>query len=285
MMRILISGGSGYVGSFLTKELLKQGHEIGIITQSQQEISNVKTFAYNGNIEELKQTFNEFSPQKVIHLAADVSKQTSSESIDRMLSANIILPAYLLQLSEEFNVEKFINISTFSTSVDGTTYSPQTYYAATKKATEDLVAYYSLRTKLDIITLCFYDIYGPNQPHARFLNAVISSIRNEQELHISPGEQEICFLNIHDAVDAMIFALNMNVEKNTINTYCVHGTEVFQLKNIPKILADTLNIACPNIIHDMPYRDVEIMKFSPPHPLLKGWKAKTQLKTEINNII
>lgn len=284
-MRILISGGTGYVGSFLCRELLRQGHKIAVITQNPDKIANVTAYGYSGNIQDLKQIFEEWSPTRVIHLAADVSKIINSENLDKMLTANIILPAHLLQLSKEYSVQRFVNISTFSTSVDGKTYSPQTFYAATKKATEDLIAFYSLRTNLSVITLCFYDIYGPNQPHARFLNDVIASIRENKELNMSPGEQEICFLNVHDAVGSMIHALHLPLEPHQIHTYCVHGTEVFQIKTVPQKVADILNLKVPTTIHDLPYREVEIMKFAPPHPLLKDWKAKISFAEGIKEIM
>ncbi len=279
-MKILISGGAGYVGSFLTKELLAQGHEVGVITQTPQQDSEIQYFTYAGDIQGLKDTFESFNPDRVIHLAADVSKSISSDTIDKMLNANIILPAHLLQLSEEYEVERLINISTFSTSIDGESYSPQTYYAATKKSAEDLATYYDMRTNLDIITLCFYDIYGANQPHARFLNSVINSVREQKDLIMSPGDQEICFLNVDDAVDAMIYALDFKPQNNS-HIYCVHGSEVFKLKEVPHVVAEALGVPCPEIKHSMPYRDVEIMKFAPPHPLLEGWVAKTTLETEI----
>lgn len=284
-MRILISGGTGYVGSFLCHKLVESGYEIAVLTQQTKHLENTKTCTYSGNIAELKVIFEEWQPTHIIHLAADVSKSVKSENLDKMLAANIILPAYLLQLAEEYSIQKFINISTFSTSVDGNTYSPQTYYAATKKATEDLVAFYSLRTNLSVITLCFYDIYGPNQHHARFLNDVITAIKSKKELNMSPGEQEICFLNVHDAVNSMIHALNLTLESNQIHTYCVYGTEVFQLKTVPQRVADVLGLECPIIAHSFPYRKVEIIKFAPPYPLLKDWNAKISFAKGIKEIM
>ncbi len=284
-MRILISGGTGYVGRFLCRELLAQGHDIAVITQKPETLDNIPTYTYSGKIQELKKVFDEWSPTHVIHLAADVSKVINSDTIDKMLAANIVLPAHLLQISEEFSVQRFINISTFSTSIDGITYSPQTFYASTKKAAEDLAAFYSLRTDLSVITLCFYDIYGPNQPHARFLNDVITAVKENKELNMSPGEQEICFLNIHDAIDAMIYALTLEIDPHKVNTYCVYGNEIFQLKTVPQEVARILNFDLPKIVHSFPYRKVEIMKFSPPHPLLKGWSAKTSFSQGINEIM
>ncbi len=60
---------------------------------------------------------------------------------------------------------------------------------------------------------------------------------------------------------------------------------VFRLKDIPKIVADILGVNPINVIHDKEYRKVEIMKFSPAHPLLTGWNAKTTLKEKLPTLI
>lgn len=286
-MKILVSGGTGYIGTFLCSRLLQEGHQIALISRSDKCLLDVHVYAYSGDIQELKAIFHSWKPDIVVHLAADISKKTTSENISNMIAVNIAFPAYLLQLSLEYNISSFINISTFSTSIDGKDYNPQTFYAATKKATEDLVAYYSLRTNLDVCTLCFYDVYGPNQPHARFLNECLDAVDKGRPLHMSPGEQEICFLYVEDAVDAIIHAIESKNLRTfqEIYTYTVMGKEVFQLKEIPVKIAQILKKPCPTIIHDMPYRDPEIMQVMPRYPLLSGWTAKVLLEEGILKIM
>lgn len=286
-MKILVSGGTGYIGTFLCSRLLEEGHELALISRSDKSSLDTYVYAYSDDIQELKKIFHSWKPDIIVHLAADISKKTTSENISNMIAVNITFPAYLLQLSLEYNVSSFINISTFSTSIDGKNYNPQTFYAATKKATEDLAAYYSLRTNLDVCTLCFYDVYGPNQPHARFLNACLDAINNGVSLHMSPGEQEICFLYVEDAVDAIIHAIkskNLRTFRE-IYTYTVMGNEIFQLKEVPIKVAQILKKPCPKIIHDMSYREPEIMHVMPCYPLLSGWTAKVLLEEGISKIM
>ncbi|MGL5955653.1 MAG: NAD-dependent epimerase/dehydratase family protein [Brevinema sp.] len=282
-MRILVSGGTGYVGSFLCPELQKQGYEVAVI--SRKNNSKYPTCIYNGDIKTLQSFFDQWKPDMVIHLAADTSKQTTSATLDTILSANIILPAHLLQVSSEHNVKTFLNISTFSTSVNGKDYYPQTYYAATKKAIEDLVTFYSYHTNMDVYTLGFYDIYGINQPHARFLNSCIEKIKKGETFHMSPGEQEICFLYVKDAIDAMIFSLTAEREAHQVHIYMVMGSEILQLKQVPHICAEALGLGQVDIIHDMPYRATEIMKVLPPAPKLPHWIPKYTLKKGLQDML
>lgn len=274
-MRVLVSGGSGYVGSYLCPLLCNKGHEVAVIDRKGSSLHEV--CPYDGDIATLVGFFEKWKPEAIIHLAADISKTISCGTLDNMLAANIVFPSHLLQASAEFGVKTFINISTFSTSINGIDYNPQTFYAATKKAAEDLAAYYAFHTSLDVCTLGFYDLYGAHQPYARFLNACLEAVRSGNEFHMSPGEQELCFLYVKDAADAIAYALMAERSRNQVHTYMVMGPEVFRLKEVPHECAKALGKPSPKVIHDVPYRAVEIMKVAPPAPKLPGWAPRYTL--------
>ena len=285
-MRILVTGGTGYVGSNLVERLLNESHKVIVVSRSNANNSITPIVTYSGQIEELQVAFEDFSPDAVIHLAANVEKKVEQGNIDNLLAANIILPAHLLQLAKDFHVKNFINISTYSTSTNGKDYSPQTFYAGTKKAAEDLCSYYALREGLNIATLCLYDIYGPKHPHAKFLTACEKAIRNSSLLRMSPGEQEICFLYIKDAVDGIIHTLDL-LNRNKIQgheIYSLFGREVFQLKDIPQLLVSILGLDEVKLEHSLPYRSWEIMKVAQQYPLPPNWEPKTNFKDGVISI-
>ncbi len=283
-MRILISGGTGYVGNHLIPALQKGGHKVATLTRNVNKPTSCDKFIYEGKIEDIENAFTEFMPDHIVHLAADLTKSVCSKTIDSLLNTNIKLLAYLLEVSKQNKISRFINISTYSTSVDGSSYSPQTFYAATKKAGEDLCEYYSFHDHLDIISLCLYDVYGPNQPHARFLNSLIASIKDQKPFSMSKGEQEICLIYIDDVVEGIMHALSNKVRINKHEKYSLYGHEVFQLKEVPALLASHLNLPPIKVVHEKPYRAAEIMSFSPLHPLLSGWMATCNLQTSIRSL-
>lgn len=105
---------------------------------------------------------------------------------------------------------------------------------------------------------------------------------------MSLGEQEICFINVDDAVDAILYSLETEVvwADPDNNIYTVHGDDVFILRDVPKIVADVLEVEMPEVRHVLPYRPREIMRFQPPYPRVPAWKPKISFRegvAAINN--
>lgn len=286
-MRILVSGGTGYVGAALVQRLIKRGDDVAVLSRHANENADqVSRVLYTG-LDDLAKFCAAWQPEAVVHLAANLRKDIEFTSVDALAVANVILPLHLASAANGSGARKFVNISTFSTSFDGRTYSPQTLYAATKKACEDLLTYYHQSEELKVCTLCFYDVYGPKQPHDRFLNSLIKSVVHGSTFSMSPGEQEICFLHLDDAVDSIIHALETPdcFADPSQNTYSVFGPNVYRLGELPQEISRILSKPYVDVVHDKPYRKNEIMKFAPIHPLLPGWTPKVAFNDAINAII
>jgi UDP-glucuronate 4-epimerase len=282
-MRFLVSGGMGYVGSRLVERLDAEGHLVAIIAQSgvSYKPSKHEVFEYSGEIKPLLAFMNAWKPEMVIHMAADVTKDLTISSIDSLLSANVVFGAHLALAAEETNVRRMINISTYSISTDGKSYMPQTFYA-----NEDILTYFHQNSRISICTLSFYDIYGPNQPHTRFLNSLIEAIKKGSVFEMTKGEQDICFLHVDDAVDAIVscYKNEQLFSKDRNQRYSVFGNEVFKLKDIPNMIARSLGLGEAKVSWTKPYRKNEIMSFVPFSPLLPGWRAKRTLVDSIQQL-
>ena len=285
-MRVLISGGTGYVGSHLLPLLEESGHAVAILVRKSTPVAHPKTAIIHSDISSLAAFCVDWRPDAVVHLAADVTKGAEISQIDGLAAANIVLPLHMAAAANASGAKWFINVTTFSTSSDTMDYHPQTLYAATKRACEDLLTYYHQSEAIKICNLVFYDVYGPRQPHARFLNDVISAVMDGTSLSMSKGEQDICFLHVLDAVNAILYCLRERDSLSALsnNTFCVCGPEVFRLRTVPERVAKILNRPYPAVQYDRPYRKNEIMRFSPRHELLSGWKPHFDFEAGIKSI-
>lgn len=284
-MNVFIAGATGYVGGALQRALVAAGHQVygcgrpsrtGSVDIS--DYSNFKKHVGTVDLNNLGEKFLELQITQLINLAASVRKDDSGEALQELLKANVELTAMLARAASTTNFTKLVQISTYSTSVDGSTYTPQTLYAASKKAAEDLAIYFSYVRGLDLKILNFYDIYGPQQPHVRLINALGDALISSKNIEISEGTQEFCPLYVGDAVNAIVHAMSLEGQPGTAHGHwSVYGPEVFLVRDVPNLIAKSLGLtwAQNQVSLTKPVREFEITKFIPRQTSLPGWQAVT----------
>lgn len=185
-MRILITGGAGFIGSHLAEFFLGRGHELTVLDDFNDfydpaiKRSNLGACFSHVRVEEadirdadsVRRVMGAFRPEAVFHLAARAGVRPSIQQPELYLDTNIKGTFHLLQAARDAGVERFIFAS--SSSVYGTipsapfredmclnqTISP---YAATKLAGEQLCSNYSHLYGMRCISLRFFTVYGPRQ--------------------------------------------------------------------------------------------------------------------------
>lgn len=186
-MKILVTGGAGFIGSHVTKKLLERGDQVVCVDEFNDYYSpkikelNVAPFLENENyklyrgtivdFEFLKTVFEKEKPNRVIHLAARAGVRPSIENPFVYEETNVRGTLNLLELASKNNVENFVLTS--SSSVYGSTPKipflesdpvdrPISPYAATKKATELLGHTYHHVYGLNVNVVRPFTVYGPS---------------------------------------------------------------------------------------------------------------------------
>src|SRR5215472_15380640 len=185
-MRILVTGGAGFIGSHLVEKLLAAGHEVAILDDfndfydPQIKHANTAVFAkdvavHHADLRDNASVRNVFRGGKfdaVAHLAARAGVRPSIQHPQLYYDTNVLGTLYLLDAARTSGVERFIFASsssvyggtkTISFSEDQRLTQTLSPYGATKIAGEFLCSTYSHLYRLRVVALRYFTVYGPRQ--------------------------------------------------------------------------------------------------------------------------
>jgi UDP-glucose 4-epimerase len=225
-MKILLTGGAGFIGSHIADACLKAGHEVAIVDDlSSGSLANVPTGArfYEVDIRSpaLADVFELEQPDVVNHQAARANVRESFELPILYADTNILGSLNLLECCKRYSVRKVIYAST-----GGATYGEAQYlpvredhpinpldpYGASKHHVEHYLFLYRANFGISYTTLRYPNVYGERQnPHgeagvvAIFANRMING---DALLVNGTGEQQRDFVHVSDVARASVLALD-----------------------------------------------------------------------------
>lgn len=272
-MKLLITGGAGFIGSALIRE---------IIRSTNYEVVNVDCLTYAGNLKalepasssgryklekvdirdrsEIDRVFREHEPDLVIHLAAESHVDRSIDQPDPFVDTNIIGTFILLEASrayfknlkgEQRNVFRFHHVSTDEVFGDLTAdgvpfqedspYAPSSPYAASKAASDHLVRAWSRTYGLPVVISNSSNNYGPFQYPEKLVPRLITNALAGKELPIyGSGAQVRDWLYVEDHARAL---LKVALHGKNGDTYNIGGRSEFSNIEVARMICDQLDEA------------------------------------------
>lgn len=302
--RLLITGATGFTGTYLIKALTKNpAYDVSIIIRETSDISNIKDTLNKIKIHTIDSSFDDIyqiipkaKPDIVIHLAATYPRTESKKDIEQMLNSNIIFGAKLLNGMAHNNVNSFLNTGTPMEYLNGPPeYNPASFYSASKRALQDLLEYYIKAHDFKTITLLPYNTYGPGDRRNNLFSLLKNCLLNKIEIKLTAGEQFMDLLYIEDLVEAYIKTLDYLLKKKSLEheKIFIGSGKAVTLKGIVHLYKKISGQNMPVIFGGIPYRKRECMfaqgniaeaqkklKWKPKHSLIEGIK-KTLKKEKI----
>src|ERR687893_1653621 len=178
-MRVLLTGGAGFIGSHVADHLLARGHEVAVVDDlSSGKRENVPEGAifYERDVRDgCAEVFEEFIPEALCHQAAQMDVRRSVREPDFDADVNVIGTIRLLENCVRYNVAGVIFASTegavygeqseFPAPEDHPQY-PISPYGVSKLAGERYLYFYRVQYGLSDVALRYANVYGPRQdPH------------------------------------------------------------------------------------------------------------------------
>jgi UDP-glucuronate decarboxylase len=232
-MRVLVTGGSGFIGSFVSERFHQGGHDVSNIDNlSTGDHANLnhtpKLYCLNVEDPGCEEVFRNGQFDVVIHLAAQVDIRKSMEQPVTDVQSNIVGLVNMLQLSAAYKVKKFIFASSAAVYGDQDIVplketlqaQPQSIYGFNKLIGEHYCQKWSELYGLDTLCIRFSNVYGPRQGHKG--EGGVVSIFHEAALQGRPlivygdGQQTRDFIYVTDIAEC-IYKASANPLKGVCN--------------------------------------------------------------------
>ena len=254
-MKALVTGGAGFIGTHLVRELLNRGIEVVCVdnfTLGNREnvdcfLENPNYKFYNLNIEETEKFCETLKDERidiVYHLAAnsDIQKGGRMPSVD--FNDTFMTTYSTLEFMRKNEIKKLFFASTSAIYGDKKELltetlgglSPISYYGGAKYASEGFISSYTFMNDLNTVIFRFPNVIGPNLTHGVIYDFVRKLQNNPNELEIlGDGHQTKPYLYVLDLVDAILqFTLDKEMKQGVeiYNAGVETATSVTTIANI-----------------------------------------------------
>jgi len=304
-MKILITGGMGFVGSHLCEELLKENHKLVIITKSNIKRNNISHILKKVKIEKIDITnfpklgncIEKHRPQIIIHLAGETSHSKSFEEPLYNVESNTKSTLFILEKIRKMNLKcKFILGSTFIVVGrpnrlpvnEQTSCNPTTIYGANRLASEYYCKIYHQVYGLDTLIFRITNSFGPREQTVPYKNAInyliYQAVKGKEITIFSKGKFFRDLIYISDVVSGIITIMKKG---KSGNLYWISSYKKTWFHQLGKWLEELTNTKVKYV--DMPSytKKVDVGNFVVDSSKLKslGWKPKTLIKEGIEKTL
>ena len=231
---VLVTGGAGFIGSYVVPQLLERGHHVRILdNMSRGDRARVADWGATGRVEVIEQDVRYggavhqamMGCDQVIHLAA-VSINKSEADPFESVDINIVGSNNVFKAAADHGVRRVVFASSASVygeperlpmSEDGPV-RPLTPYCIAKHTGEQLLDYYARRSSLTWIALRFFNVYGPGQKPTAYYTSVINHFvqrlrAGEPPVIDGEGEQSMDFVHVRDIARAVVMSLDVDASR------------------------------------------------------------------------
>lgn len=296
-VRVLVTGANGFVGSHLTRRLIKENADIFVFARDNNKIKDIsnKITSYNIDItkfHDVKEIVAKIQPEKIYHLAAFNDVRRLPSLMDKLIQVNVQGTVNLLNALDD-RYDCFVNTGTCEEYGNGAAPfveeqlpMPVSPYSASKVAATMICHMYNKTLGRPIVNIRPFLTYGPNQDATMLIPQVITSCLSKKTFKMTKGEQTRDFNYVEDVVDAYIKAsTTKSAIGEVINIGSGKESKIIDVvEKIVKMMKNPIEIK----VGALPCRPGEVMHFYSNNTKAKkilGWHPKIDLDEGLRRTI
>lgn len=280
-MKILVTGGCGFIGKALVKELLLKGNEVDVIDNLYigREATNVDGANFLGGDIRAMENIPNKNYDLIYHLAAYSRVLSSYEHNDLTFSVNVMGTKNVLEYARKNKCKViFASSSSIHHSI-----SP---YASSKAMGEELCNFYRVGYDVPVTIVRLYNVYGPGELVDSHMAAVIGKwrkqVRNGKPITINNnGLDKKAFTHIDDVVDGLIRLID--TDQYNFNGWEMGNTTTYSINEVYEMFVEKFGAIETIDTHyrlggwpDGSRKNNDVQRL--------GWYPKDRLKEYINSL-
>ena len=259
MTTCLVTGGNGFIGTYLIKELSDRGYDVIVYGQFARKNPLFESLIQNRS--NIKSIIGDITDHKsinlacknvdtIFHLAATVENDPH-----KTLSINVQGTLNILEVAKQQNIRKVIFTSSSSVYFPAKYFpideehptSPNSYYAISKIVGELYCKYYNEKYNIDTTIFRLASVYGKRMEISypeKSISIFFKAINKDETITIyGNGDQYRDYVYVDDVVEAFINAMNINLSENIINIGCGEKISIMDLaQTLIKISGKTIHL-------------------------------------------
>ena len=243
---ILITGASGFVGSHLLDDCLKNNFIVhAIFRHSKKNVSFAKKYKkqifpiFYNNIYEIKNKLTNCKIDYVIHCATHYIKKHDHNDIENIIKSNVLFSTILLDAVVNIKIKKFINLGTVWQHFNDTKNLAFNLYAATKQSFECIFNYYKNQyTKIKFYNILLTDTFGTNDKRKKLIPILLKNFnkKNPDKINI-PKNLSMNLVDVNEVTKCLNILLK---SKSESNNYVIKSNQDVKLFDLINFLNDNL---------------------------------------------
>lgn len=297
MNKILVTGGTGFVGARVVRQLVEQGREVAVLVRASSNTRRINDLLsrctlIRGDLAQLEATrgaLTHFAPEAVVHLAWDGVKGADRNSAVQM--DNVVASINLYQLTENIGCRHFVGLGSqaeygpLSGRISETAATcPTTAYGAAKLATGLVLERTAVAAGRPFAWLRLFSSYGPDDDPSWLIPYLIRSLLAGEKPSLTKAEQIWDYMHVNDVAAGVVAAL----DAGACGLFNLGSGQERPLREIISLIRDVIDPSLPLGFGEVPYRPDQVMHLAADITALSsvsGWSPVVSLESGISETV
>lgn len=229
-MRVFITGASGFIGSFLFRELVNAGHDVLALKRPTTNLFRIEDCKDKAIWIEESPTFEQelltFKPEIIFHLAwkGVAAKERVNWEIQE---SNIQMFQILLDIANKCGTKKFVGVGSqaeygsFESKIDEMyPVNPNSAYGAVKYACLTILKTYCEIHGIDWYWFRVFPCFGPTEDEVWLIPSLIKNIYTQDHMDLTPGEQKLAYLYVGEVAKSIYSPIEDKKSQSGVYNIC-----------------------------------------------------------------